>query len=152
MKEQLRSDLTAAMKARDELVSSTIRMTLAAITTEEVSGKVARELSDAEVISVIAKEAKKRREAATAFEDAGRLELAAKEKSEGEVLARYLPQPLSDTELATIVDAAVADAAASGAVGQQALGVVMKAVQSQVAGRADGAAVAALVRAKLMAG
>ena len=149
LKEQLRADLTAAMKSRDELVSSTIRMTLAAITTEEVAGKVARELSDAEVVAVIGKEAKKRREAATAFEDAGRAELAAKERAEGEVLARYLPQPLTDAELASIVDSAIADAAAAGASGQSALGAVMKAVQAQVAGRADGSAVAALVRARL---
>ncbi|MBU6213323.1 MAG: GatB/YqeY domain-containing protein [Actinomycetales bacterium] len=149
LKEQLRADLTAAMKARDELVSSTIRMTLAAITTEEVAGKVARELSDAEVVAVISKEAKKRREAATAFEDAGRAELADKERAEGEVLARYLPQPLTDAELEEIVDAEVAAASAAGASGQSAMGAVMKAVQARVAGRADGGAVAALVRAKL---
>jgi len=149
LKEQLRADLTTAIKARDELVSSTLRMALAAITNEEVAGKVARELSDADVLAVLGKEAKKRREAATAFDDAGRGELADKERAEGEVLARYLPQPLTDEEVQTIVSAAVAQAAGSGATGPAAMGAVMKVVQAQTTGRADGSAVAALVRAAL---
>ena len=149
LKEQLRADLTIAIKARDELVSSTLRMALTAITNEEVSGKEARVLSDADVVSVLMKEAKKRREAATAYDDASRPDLADKERAEGEVLARYLPQPLSDAEVADIVDAAIANAAASGATGPSAMGMVMKLVQSQVAGRAAGDLVAGLVRSKL---
>ena len=151
LKEQLRADLTAAIKGRDEVVSSTLRMALAAITNEEVAGKVARELSDAEVLGVLTKEAKKRREAATAYDDASRPDLADKERAEGEVLARYLPQPLTDDELAALVDQAIADAAANGATGPSAMGEVMKAVQPQIAGRADGAAVSAMVRSRLAA-
>lgn len=149
LKEQLRADLTTAMKAREELVSSTLRMALAAITNEEVAGKTARELSDEDVLAVLGKEAKKRREAATAFDDAGRTDLADKERAEGEILARYLPQPLTDEEVRAIVADAVAAAAAAGATGPSAMGAVMKTVQPQVTGRADGAAVAALVRAAL---
>lgn len=149
LKEQLRADLTTAMKAREELVSSTLRMALAAITTEEVAGKAARELTDDDVLVVLGKEAKKRREAATAFDDAGRTDLADKERAEGEILARYLPQPLTDEEVKAIVSDAVAAAAASGVTGPSAMGAVMKAVQPHVTGRADGAVVAALVRAAL---
>ena len=149
LKEQLRADLTTAMKAREELVSSTLRMALAAITTEEVAGKTARELTDDDVLAVLGKEAKKRREAAAAFDDAGRTDLADKERAEGEILARYLPQPLTDEEVRAIIAEAVAAAAAAGATGPSAMGAVMKTVQSQVTGRADGAAVAALVRAAL---
>ena len=149
LKEQLRADLTTAMKAREELVSSTLRMALAAITTEEVAGKTARELTDDDVLAVLGKEAKKRREAAAAFDDAGRTDLADKERAEGEILARYLPQPLTDEEVRAIIAEAVAAAAAAGATGPSAMGAVMKTVQSQVTGRADGAVVAALVRAAL---
>lgn len=146
LKAQLRTDLTTAMKARDELRSATLRMTLAAITNEEVSGKVARELSDDEVLKVIGREVKKRKEAAEAFAGAGRAEQAAREEAEGEVLTAYLPAQLSDEELQVLVDAAVAE---SGAEGPRAMGAVMKVLTPRVAGRADGSRVAAAVKAKL---
>lgn len=149
LKEQLRADLTSAMKSGDKLTASTLRMALAAVTTEEVAGKQARELSDADVVGVLTKESKKRREAATAYDDAGRPELAAKERAEGDILGRYLPQPLSPAQVLEIIDAAVAAAAAAGATGPAAMGQVMKTVQPQVAGRADGAAVATMVRERL---
>jgi uncharacterized protein YqeY len=146
LKERLRSDLTAAMKSRDELRAATIRMALTAITTEEVAGKQARTLTDDEVIVVLGREAKKRREAAEAFDGAGRTDLADRERAEGEVLAGYLPAQLTDDEVAELVRAAVA---ASGASGPRAMGQVMKIVQPQVAGRADGGRVAAEVRRQL---
>jgi hypothetical protein len=146
LKAQLRTDLTTAMKARDELRSATIRMTLAAITNEEVAGKVARELSDDEVLKVIGREVKKRKEAAEAFAGAGRAEQAAREEAEGEVLIAYLPAQLSDEELQTLVDAAVTE---TGAEGPRGMGAVMKVLTPRVAGRADGSRVAALVKAKL---
>jgi uncharacterized protein len=146
LKAQLRTDLTTAMKARDELRSATIRMTLAAITNEEVAGKVARELSDDEVLKVIGREVKKRKEAAEAFAGAGRAEQAAREEAEGEVLTAYLPAQLSDEELQVLVDAAVAE---TGAEGPRGMGAVMKVLTPRVAGRADGSRVAAAVKAKL---
>ena len=149
LKEQLRSDLTAAMKARDELRAATLRMALTAVTNEEVAGKKARVLSDDDVISVLTREAKKRREAAEAFDNAGRGELADRERAEGEVLATYLPAQLSDDELTELVRAAVAE---SGAVDPKAMGQVMKILQPQVAGRAEGGRVAAEVRRQLQQG
>ena len=146
LKAQLRSDLTSAMKARDELRSATIRMALTSITNEEVAGAVARELSDDEVLKVLGREAKKRKEAAEAFAGAGRAEQAAREVAEGEVLAAYLPAQLSDEELHALVDAAVAE---SGAEGPRAMGAVMKVLTPRVAGRADGSRVAAAVKARL---
>ena len=146
LKAQLRTDLTTAMKARDELRSATIRMTLAAITNEEVAGKVARELSDDEVLKVIGREVKKRKEAAEAFAGAGRAEQAAREEAEGEVLTAYLPAQLSDEELQVLVDAAVAE---TGAEGPRGMGAVMKVLTPRLAGRADGSRVAAAVKAKL---
>lgn len=149
LKAKLREDLTAAMKNRDALRSSTLRMALTAITNEEVAGKEARELSAAEVLAVLGKEAKKRRESVTAYRDAGRDELADKEAAEGDILAEYLPAPLAEAELIAIVDEAVAAAAADGKSGMAAMGAVMKTVQAKVAGRAAGDEVATLVRAKL---
>lgn len=146
MKDQLQSDLTASIKARDELRSSTLRMALAAITNEEVAGKEARQLSDDDVIVVLTREAKKRREAADAYDEANRPELAARERDELAVLTTYLPEPLSEDELTAIIAAAVAESGASGPGG---IGAVMKIVQPQVKGRADGGQVAALVRAAL---
>ena len=152
LKEQLRHDLTAAMKARDELVKSTLRMTLTAIGNAEVAGTQARVLDEAEVLKVIAKEAKKRAESAEAFDAAGRGELAAQERAEGEVLARYLPTQLSDDELATIARTAVEETAAE--LGQQPgprqMGQVMKRANAAAAGRADGGRVAAAVKALLL--
>ncbi|MFI9360376.1 GatB/YqeY domain-containing protein [Kitasatospora sp. NPDC053057] len=146
LKAQLQEDLTAAIKDRDELRSSTIRLTLSAVTSEEVAGKAKRELSDAEVLKVITREAKKRREAAEAFDQGGRVDQAARERAEGEVLAAYLPKQLSDEELAAIVAAAVAE---SGASGPQAMGAVMKLVKPKVDGLAEGGRVAAAVKAAL---
>ena len=146
LKERLRADLTAAMKSRDELVTATLRMALTAVGTEEVAGKQARELSDAEVVQVLTREAKKRREAAEAFENGGRPEQAARELAEGEVLAAYLPRQLSDEELAELVAAAVAE---TGAEGPKGMGLVMKALTPKIAGRAEGGRVAAAVKSAL---
>src|SRR5690349_22438764 len=108
LKDRLTADMRAALKARDELTTSTLRMALAAVRTAEVAGAEARELSDDEVLAVLTKESKKRREAATAFADAGRAEQAGKERSEGEVLERYLPKQLTDAEVAELVAGALA--------------------------------------------
>ncbi|HET8663503.1 MAG TPA: GatB/YqeY domain-containing protein [Nocardioides sp.] len=148
LKDRLRSDLTASIKARDEVRSSTLRMVLAAITNAEVAGKVARELDDDDIIGVLSTEAKKRREAATAFADAGRTELADKESAEAAVIAEYLPAQLTSEEIAEIVTAAIEQTGAADE-GMRAMGKVMGAVQPQVRGRADGAAVAAEVRRQL---
>ncbi|HEX4791951.1 MAG TPA: GatB/YqeY domain-containing protein [Actinospica sp.] len=146
LKAQLRSDLTTAMKARDELRSATLRMALSSITTEEVAGKVARELSDDEVLKVLTREVKKRKEAAEAFAGAGRAEQAAREEAEGQVLTAYLPAQLTDDELQELVVAAVSE---TGAEGPKAMGAVMKVLTPRVAGRADGSRVAAAVKAEL---
>jgi uncharacterized protein YqeY len=148
LKDRLRSDLTTSIKARDELRSSTLRMVLAAITNAEVAGKVARELDDEDIIGVLSTEAKKRREAATAFADAGRTELADKETAEAAVLADYLPEQLDAAAIAEIVTAATQQTGAAEE-GMRAMGKVMGVVQPQVRGRADGAAVAAEVRRQL---
>ncbi len=149
LKQRLQDDLTAAIKARDELRSSTLRLTLSAVTTEEVSGKAARELSDDEVLKVIAREAKKRREAAEAFAQGGRADSAERERAEGGILAEYLPKQLTDEELGALVAEAVAEAAASGAEGPRAMGAVMKIANAKVAGRAEGGRVAAEVKRRL---
>ncbi|GAA1953315.1 GatB/YqeY domain-containing protein [Nocardioides panacihumi] len=148
LKEQLRADLTTAMKARDEVRSSTLRMVLTAITNAEVAGKEARELSDDDVIGVLTSEAKKRREAATAFAEGGRQESAEKEKAEAAVIADYLPAQLSEAEVAELVTAAITQVGAAGE-GMRAMGKVMGVVQPQVKGRADGGVVAAEVRRQL---
>ncbi|GAA1034946.1 GatB/YqeY domain-containing protein [Virgisporangium ochraceum] len=146
MKARLETDLRAAMKARDELVTSTLRMALTAVKAAEVSGKAARELTDDEVLGVLTKEAKKRREAAAAFADAGRDALATKERAEEEVLSGYLPAQLSDEEIADLLAGALA---AGGFSGKQSMGPAMKAAQAAVAGRAEGGRVAAEVRRQL---
>ncbi|MFJ8661121.1 GatB/YqeY domain-containing protein [Streptomyces sp. NPDC093795] len=151
LKEKLKADLNAAIRGRDELRSSTLRLTITAITKEEVAGKTKRELSDDEVQKVIAKEAKKRREAADAFAQGGRLESAEREKAEGVILDAYLPKQLSDEELDGIVAEAVEEAKTAGAEGPRAMGAVMKIVNPKVAGQADGGRVAASVK-KLLAG
>ncbi|MEW1550214.1 GatB/YqeY domain-containing protein [Streptomyces tsukubensis] len=151
LKAKLKDDLTDAIRARDELRSSTIRLTLAAVSKEEVAGTTARELSDDEVQKVIAREAKKRREAADAFSKGGRAEQAERELAEGALLDEYLPQQLSDGELEAIVAEAVAEAKAAGAEGPRAMGAVMKIVNPKVAGRAEGGRVAAAVK-RLLAG
>jgi uncharacterized protein len=146
LKSRLRSDLTTAMKARDELVTAALRMALTAVTTEEVAGDNARELSDDEVVKVLAREAKKRREAAEAFDQAGRTELADRERAEGQVIDGYLPSQLSDEQLQALVAAAVAESGASTA---RDLGAVMKAVGPKIGGRADGKRVSDEVRRQL---
>lgn len=148
LKAQLKADLTTAMKSRDELTTATLRMLLTAITTEEVSGTSARELSDEEVLKVIAREAKKRREAAEAFQDAGRTEQATRELDEQAVLKRYLPSQLEDAELTALVAEAVRE---SGATEPRQMGLVMKLLTPRVAGRADGKRVSDEVRRQLTA-
>lgn len=148
LKDRLRADLTTAIKARDELRSSTLRMVLTAITNAEVAGKEARELTDEDVLGVLSSEAKRRREAATAFAEGGRAEMAAKEAAEGEVIAEYLPTPLTEAEIAALVTAAVEQTGAAGE-GMRAMGKVMGVVTPQVKGRADGGVVAAEVRKQL---
>jgi len=148
LKDQLQSDLTAAMRARDQVGAGTLRMALTAVTTEEVAGTEHRDLTDDDVLKVLTKEAKKRREAATAYTGAGRAELAAKEEAELAVLEGYLPKQLSDEELERIVRDAVAS---SGASGMPQMGLAMKAANSAVAGRAEGGRVAAVVR-RVLAG
>jgi uncharacterized protein YqeY len=145
-KDRLKTDLVTAMKARDELTTATLRMVLAAVGVEEVAGKSARQLSDDEVLAVVGREAKKRREAATAFDDAGRTELADRERAEGSVLDGYLPAQLGDAELVALVQAAVAEA---GATEPRQMGQVMKVLQPKVAGRAEGGRVAAEVKRQL---
>jgi len=146
IKEQLKKDLTEAIRGRDEITSGTIRMVLTAITNEEVAGKEARVLSDEEVITVLCREGKKRREAAEAFENAGRADKAALEKSEGEVIAKYLPAQLSEADIAAIIADAIAS---TGAQGPGDMGKVMGAVKPKIAGKADGGLVSALVKAAL---
>jgi uncharacterized protein YqeY len=148
LKEQIRADLTTAIKARDELRSSTLRMVLTAITNAEVAGKEAKQLTDDEVLTVLTSEAKKRREAATAFSEGGRAEMAAKEEAEAAVLADYLPEPLTAAEVEALVTAAIEQTGAAGE-GMKAMGKVMGVVTPQTKGRADGGQVAAEVRRQL---
>ena len=148
LKERLRTDLTTAIKARDDLRSSTLRMVLTAITNAEVSGKEARELSDDDVITVLSSEAKKRREAAEAFADAGRTESAEKERAEAVVLAEYLPEQLTSEEIAALVAATIEELGVAGE-GMKAMGRVMGALQPKTKGKADGGAVSAEVRKQL---
>jgi len=148
LKDRLRADLTTAIKSRDEARSSTLRMVLTAITNAEVAGKEARELSDEDVLTVLSSENKKRREAAEAFEDAGRAEQAAKERAESAILTGYLPEQLGDDEIAALVTEAIAATGAAGE-GMRAMGKVMGALQPRVKGRADGGVVAAEVRKQL---
>ncbi len=146
LKERLRADLTVSMKERDEVRTRTLRMVLTEISKEEVAGAAARELDDAEIERLIAREAKRRREAADAFRDAGRADQATAEHAEGAILAEYLPAQLDDAELTDLVAGAIAE---SGATGPAAMGQVMKLVTPKVAGRAEGARVAAEVRRQL---
>jgi uncharacterized protein YqeY len=151
LKARLQADLSAAIKARESTRMAALRMALAALTTEEVAGDVARELSDDEVQKVLTREVKKRKEAAEAFAGAGRAERAKAELDEAEVLTGYLPTQLTDDELETIVAGAVAEVTEQlgAAPGQRQMGQVMKAANAKIAGRAEGGRVAASVRAKL---
>ena len=146
LKQQLQDDLTSAMRAKDDVRRSTLRMALTAITNEEVSGKQARELSDDEVLKVLGRELKKRREAATAFTDAGQPERADAEQAEAQIIEAYLPAQLSDAEVSQIVASVIAEL---GVAGPGAMGQVMKSVQPKIAGRADGGRVAAAVKQQL---
>jgi uncharacterized protein len=149
IKTRLQADLTVAMKARDEVATSTIRMLRAAITNAEVAGAEAVELSDSQTIAVLQSEAKKRAEAAEVYDQAGRAESAAKERAELLVIERYLPEAMGDDELQAIVDEAIAAAAAEGATGQKAMGQVIKAVRERAGAAADGGRIAALVKSAL---
>ena len=149
IKGRLQTDLTASMKARDELTTSTIRMLRAAIMNAEVAGSTAIELTDEQTIAVLRSEAKKRAEAAEVYEQAGRTESAAKERAELVVIERYLPAAMSDDDLQTIVSEEIANAAASGAEGQRAMGQVIKAVRERAGAAADGSRIAAMVKAEL---
>jgi uncharacterized protein YqeY len=146
LKSKLQSDLNDAIKSRNTVVAETIRMVLAAITNEEVAGKEKKELSDAEVITVLTREAKKRREAAEAFEQGGRADRAASERAEGEVIASYLPEQLSESELNNLIAETIK---AVGASGPADMGKVMGALKAKVSGKADGALVSSLVKAAL---
>jgi uncharacterized protein YqeY len=146
LKEKLQSDLTDAIRSRTEVKSGTIRMLLAAITNEEVSGKSARVLNDAEIITVLSREAKKRREAVEAYVAAKRTDLADKEKAEGDVIAQYLPAQLSEDEIKKMIADAIAETGASGPAG---MGLVMKVLSPKIAGKADGGVVSGLVKAAL---
>jgi uncharacterized protein len=148
LKDRLRTDLTTAMKAREELRASTLRMALTAITNAEVAGKAAKELTDDEVVGVLSSEAKRRREAATAYDEGDRPERAERERAEAEVLADYLPTPLTDAEITALVEKAIADTGAAEQ-GMKAMGRVMGVVTPQTKGRADGGAVAAEVKRQL---
>lgn len=149
LKEILHGDLTEAIRSRDELKSGTIRMVLTAITNEEVSGKSARTLSEAEIITVLSREAKKRREAAEAFSEGGRLDRAEREKLEGEFIITYLPVQLSEGELKGLIADAITETGASGPAG---MGQVMKVISPKIAGKADGGTVSALVKTALTGG
>lgn len=146
LKEKLQSDLNGAIKSRNTVVAETIRMVLSAITNEEVAGKEKRELSDSEVITVLTREAKKRREAAEAFENGGRPDRAAAERAEGEVIASYLPAQLSEDEIKKLIAETIASV---GAAGPADMGKVMGALKAKVAGKADGALVSSLVKESL---
>jgi len=151
LKDQIRTDLTNSMKAKDTVRTGTLRMVLSALQAEEVAGEEARSLSDDEVLKVIAKESKKRLEAAQVFDDAGRAELAQKERAEEEVLSGYLPKQLDDDEVSELVDAAIAEVRGQSGdePGMRQMGQVMKAATARAAGRADGSRLSAVVKARL---
>ena len=149
LKEILQHDLPEAIRSRDELKSGTIRMVLTAITNEEVSGKEARTLTEPELITVLSREAKKRREAAEAFSEGGRADRAEREKLEGEFIITYLPAQLSEAEIKELISAAIAE---TGATGPAGMGQVMKIISPKIAGKADGGTVSALVKAALSGG
>ena len=146
LKEKLQADLTEAIRGRDEVKSGTIRMLLSAITNEEVAGKTAKVLTDAEIITVLSRETKKRREAVEAFTAAKRDDLANKEKAEAAVIAQYLPEQLSESEIKKMITEAIAETNAAGPAG---MGLVMKVLQPKIAGKADGGVVSGLVKAAL---
>jgi uncharacterized protein YqeY len=149
LKEKLQTDLTSSMRNRDEVRSSTIRMILTSIKNEEVSGKEVRELNESELITVLSREAKKRREAAEAFDQAGAKDRAETERAEGAIIAEYLPKQLSESEVKELIEAAIRE---TGANSPAQMGLVMKNLQPKIAGKADGAIVSSLVKAALAGG
>lgn len=150
LKNQLKLDLVTAMKAKDDAAKSNIRMALTAIHTEEVAGDVARELSDAEETTVVTKEVSKRKDSAEAYRAGGREELAAKETSEAEFLAKYLPTPLTLDEVQALVDEEVAAASADGEKPtMRQMGQIIKAVTARAEGRSDGKTISGLVKQAL---
>ena len=149
LKDQLKKDLTDAIKSHNQVISGTLRMALTAVTNEEVAGKESRELSDNEVLSVLTKEAKKRRESVDAYMQANRKDLADKESAELSVLEKYLPAALSEQELEDIIAKAITEATNQGATGMKAMGIVMKIIQPQTVGRVDGTLLANKVKEKL---
>lgn len=146
LKATLQRDLTAAIRAQDKVRAGTLRMALTAIANEEVAGKEARVLLEDEVLKVVAKEGKKRREAAEAYRDAGRPELAEVEEAELAVLEGYLPAQLDDADIQRMAREAVEELGVSGMGG---MGQVMKLLTPRIAGRAEGGRVAAAVRSAL---
>jgi uncharacterized protein YqeY len=149
LKEKLQTDLTSSMRNRDEVRSSTIRMILTSIKNEEVSGKEMRELNESELITVLSREAKKRREAAEAFDQAGAKDRAETERAEGAIIAEYLPKQLSESEVKDLIEAAIRE---TGANSPAQMGLVMKNLQPKIAGKADGALVSSLVKVALAGG
>jgi uncharacterized protein len=151
LKERLRADLTTAMKEQDKLRTATLRMLLTAIRNEEVAGKESRELGDADVLKVLAKESKKRGESAEIYTQNGRGELAANERAEAQIIDDYLPTPLTEAELADVADTAIAQVAEElgERPGMKNMGQVMKAATAIAAGKADGARLSAAVKARL---
>jgi uncharacterized protein YqeY len=149
LKEKLQTDLTSSMLNRDEVRSSTIRMILTSIKNEEVSGKEVRELNESELITVLSREAKKRREAAEAFDQAGAIDRAETERAEGAIIAEYLPKQLTEDEVKELIESAIKE---TGANSPAQMGLVMKNLQPKIAGKADGALVSSLVKASLAGG
>ena len=149
LKEKLQTDLTSSMRNRDEVRSSTIRMILTSIKKEEVSGKEVRELNESELITVLSREAKKRREASEAFDQAGAKDRAETERAEGAIITEYLPKQLSEVEVKELIEAAIKE---TGANSPAQMGLVMKNLQPKIAGKADGALVSSLVKAALAGG
>ena len=149
LKEKLQTDLTSSMRNRDEVLSSTIRMILTSIKNEEVSGKEVRELNESELITVLSREAKKRREASEAFDQAGAKDRAETERAEGAIIAEYLPKQLSEVEVKELIEVAIKE---TGANSPAQMGLVMKNLQPKIAGKADGALVSSLVKATLAGG
>ena len=149
LKEKLQTDLTSSMRNRDEVRSSTIRMILTSIKNEEVSGKEVRELNESELITVLSREAKKRREAAEAFDQAGARDRAETERAEGAIIAEYLPKQLTEDEVKELIESAIKE---TGANSPAQMGLVMKNLQPKIAGKADGALVSSLVKAALAGG
>ncbi|WP_425309614.1 GatB/YqeY domain-containing protein [Ammonicoccus fulvus] len=149
LKDRLRADMIASMKAKQPDTTKVLRAVLAAITTEEVSGDAAHELTEAQEQAIVTKQVRQRRDSAEAYAAGGRQDLADVERAEVEILEAYLPKQLTDDELNALVEAEVANA---GEVTMKQMGQIIKAVNARAAGRADGGKVAAAVKARLQKG